>query len=177
MDLKSRIERIVGPKYIIKMQTLEGDVGSWTLNDDLHPVALIDPRMAERSFEVFDDAELYKFYADPFFGLVPHEHDEALVFIDLVRGIKEPLREKYPKSKKYVIASDWKSIGMIENPEQRIRSVIGQDVAEWDAAGIDDDCMLISMQMIAHKIIISENQNAYYNWIKEGEKRGLHDHL
>jgi hypothetical protein len=171
--LINKINQLVGPGFNIQLRELTDDIGSWTLDDDLNPVVFIDTRMAELSFSNLSETQLIKFYADPFFGLVTHEHNEALVFKDLVRGITASLQDKYPKSKSYVSQNDWQSVGSITNPEDRLHSIVGCDVAEWDDHGLDQDCMLLCMQMIAHRIIISDDHKAYYAWVKETEKLGL----
>lgn len=161
MNARDRLRKFVPDNYEIEIYPIDGDVASWKISTSRTPIVAIDPLVLERSFEILSDEQLIKFYMDPFFGIVPHEFNETLVTMDLLHGRIDKIQAQYPACKKYVVKRDWDDTKRITDPEERIASIIGQDVQEFE------DCVVLATQMVAHRVIIAADPKGYYEWIDE----------
>lgn len=80
----------------VKFQVGEYEHASWFFDPSLTPVVTIPEKLITNAFARYDAAELSKFFSDPFFGIFPHERDEALVTLMLCRGQYDEILRKYP---------------------------------------------------------------------------------
>jgi hypothetical protein len=154
-DLVRRINALKSgaPKYRIAFDA-EADQASWYLDANLSPVVVLSPVETERAFERLSQRELLKYFFDPFYGLLSHEHSEAGVALALLSGDTTVLN-MYPKHKlgkrDKQNLEDWKNLSVSD-----VRNIV-VNKRSWgrheNAAGL------------AHELIISDNPTAYYKYL------------
>src|SRR5271170_4740639 len=154
-------DKVVFDSYPHEFKKISDDVASWRWDAALNPVVVIDPKLIKNTKRLsVEDQE--KYWLDSFFGLLPHEYNEANITLKLLRGEIEEVQSLFPKWNIRDIDKKWftSHIGMAN---VMVESVIGLDVTAWGSSPYENE--LIAAQSVAHEAVISDAVEAYYRWI------------
>lgn len=91
------LQELVGNKYPFEIRN-GLDQASWYLDGNLKPVVLLPSNFVKNAFERLPKEEIQKLFFDPFFGIFPHEINEANLAVALARG-NTSILTKYPSYK------------------------------------------------------------------------------
>jgi hypothetical protein len=114
----------------------------------LNPVISLSKEDANKKF--YSKEEAHKFFYHPFFGLFPHEKNEATVARHLLLGNHQKIISRYPHAKKLISKFPHKIPKYTEEHLKEINEK-DKDHPHIDLAG-----------GLAHEIIIGHDKKAYY---------------
>lgn len=77
---------------------------TWHHDHDLKPVIHLDKTEVNHHYKTLSKEKFHKDYHHPFFGVVPHERDEANVTLKLMKGEHKEVHKDYPKYKESKMA-------------------------------------------------------------------------
>jgi len=130
-------------RFKIKVEAAEQS--TWQLDQAGNPVIILRPEDRDRTFPTKQEA--FKFFLDPFFGVLPHEQNEAEVAkLILFKNLK-PVYQRFPEfhpDKSWM--RDYNRLPKIEN-------ISDASELDLDLAG-----------GLAHDVIIAKDIDAYRKW-------------
>lgn len=128
------------------------DQPTWRFGSNLEPVVIRTIDLTA-SYNKLTDSEFFKFWFHSFHGLIPHEKEEALVTLSLLRGKYKEIFKKYPKYEILpYIRERLMKLSLTDN-EIKTKLANVKNMKEYEWVGGE-----------AHEIIISNNPAKYNKW-------------
>jgi hypothetical protein len=145
----ARLVKSRNPNYVFKV----GNEDTWAINSQLTPYVIVSPDTIKIIMQSSPD-EREKMLFDSFYGLFPHEYDEAEVTIALCRGKVDQVLKKYPKYK--IHPRFYERLKDVYLNDNEIYLSFNENPSIHDNHWIGGE---------AHEIIISDNPSSYYKFI------------